>query len=405
MQALSLAFRNVVRQRMRSGMTLAAIVVGVAALVISGGFVRDVLFQLGEALIHSQSGHLQVARAGYFSFGSRAPDKFALLNVEHLRNVIRGMPGVDDVMGRLSFSGLLNNGKTDWPIIGEGVEPAKEAKLGSFMQITAGRQLLDKDRFGVLIGQGVSSALNVYPGDRVTIVTNTSAGALNTLDFEIVGVFQSFSKEFDARAIRITLATAHELIDSPRVNSLVISLRKTSDTDRVAASLKSALAPSGLETRTWVELNEFYEKTVALYRQQFGMLQLIILVMVVLSVANSVNMNVFERVGEFGTMRALGNRERDVRRLVLLEGVCLGALGAVVGVALGIVIALGISAVGIPMPPPPNANLGYRAFIRIEPADIVLASAIGFVASVTAVFVPALRVSRIPVVDALRANV
>ena len=60
-----LAFRNIVRQRLRTAMTLAAIVFGVMALILSGGFVHDVYHQLGEALIHSQSGHIQVAKEGF----------------------------------------------------------------------------------------------------------------------------------------------------------------------------------------------------------------------------------------------------------------------------------------------------------------------------------------------------
>jgi len=61
-----------------------------------------------------------------------------------------------------------------------------------------------------------------------------------------------------------------------------------------------------------------------------------------------------------------------------------------------------ISAIGIPMPPPPNANLGYTALIRILPQEIATAFAVGFIATVGASILPARRVIRIPVVDALR---
>jgi putative ABC transport system permease protein len=64
--------------------------------------------------------------------------------------------------------------------------------------------------------------------------------------------------------------------------------------------LKGQLAASDLEVLTWMELNELYEAVVALYERQFGVLQLIILFLVLLSVTNSVNMSAFERVGEFG---------------------------------------------------------------------------------------------------------
>ncbi len=162
---------------------------------------------------------------------------------------------------------------------------------------------------------------------------------------------------------------------------------------------------SRFEVKTWIELNDFYEKTVALYERQFGVLQLIILAMVLLSVANSVNMSVFERVGEFGTLMALGNHSGYVTRLVIAENALQGLIGSAIGVVAGVALALAISAIGISMPPPPNANIGYTATIRIVPTVIAMAFAVGLVATVCAAIFPARRVGKIPVVDALRQNV
>jgi putative ABC transport system permease protein len=162
------------------------------------------------------------------------------------------------------------------------------------------------------------------------------------------------------------------------------------------------LANEGLEVWTWEELNDFYDKTVKLYDQQFGVLRLIVLAMVLLSVANSVNMSVFERVAEFGTMRALGNRSRTVFLLVTIETVFLGVIGASIGVIVGMVSAFAISAIGIPMPPPPHADLGYTARIQLVPGVIFGAFVVGVIATTFAGMFAALRVSRIPVVHALR---
>jgi putative ABC transport system permease protein len=402
---LTLALRNVFRQRTRTAMTLAAIIFGVTGLVLSGGFVRDIFFQLGEFLIHSQTGHMQIMRAGYFEAGSKSPEKFLIEDVQSIAPLIKPISEIEEVMARVNFSGLLNNGRSDWPIIGEGIEPDKESRLGTALRMIAGRQLTDKDIEGTIIGQGVAQALKLVPGDRVTLMVNTKEGSLNTVDLEVIGVFQSFSKDYDARAVRIPLAASQDLMANAGVNSIVVSLKRTEDTERVAAMLKPSLAKLELDVKTWKELNDFYDKTVALYERQFGILQLIILSMVLLSVSNSVNMSVSERIGEFGTMRALGNRRAKVLRLIMTESALLGFIGSILGVAIGIALALAISAIGIPMPPPPNSNLPYTAYIRLIPSVIILAFLVGFIATTLAAVLPATRVTRTPVVEALRQNI
>lgn len=397
-----LALRNVFRQKVRTAMTLAAIIIGVVGLILSGGFVQDIFIQLGEAVIHSQSGHLQINRAGFFEQGSRSPDKYVIDDPAKVKATVAALPQVSDAMARLYFSGLLNNGRTDLSVIGEGIEPDLEATLGTYIMITAGRRLTDQDEHGIMIGHGAATAAKLKPGDQVTLVVNTSEGALNTLDFEIVGIFQTYSKEFDARAVRIPLAAARLLLNTKGANSVVVGLKETADTDAVRAALLSQFSGAKLEIKAWYELNDFYEKTVDLYKRQFGVLRLIVLFMVLLSVANSVNMSAFERVAEFGTMMALGNTTGHVFRLIVTENIIVGFLGGALGVVLGIVLAVVISAIGIPMPPPPNANLGYTAFIRIVPEEIGMAFAVGLVATVVASILPARRVVKIPVVEALR---
>ena len=405
MGSFRLALRNLLRHKFRTGLTLMAIMFGVAGIILSGGFVRDMFIQLGEALIHSQSGHLQIARAGYFAKGSGQPETYPITDPETTRRLVAALPLVDDVTARLSFHGLLSNSRTDRPVVGEGVDPEREARLSTYMRMTSGRALISSDRFGIMLGQGVAQTLNLAPGDRVNLLVNTTEGGLNTLEFDVVGVFQTFSQEFDARAVRIALAAAQELVGTLSATTLVVTLGRTEDTEAAAAGIRSRLQHDGFEVKTWTELSDFYGKTVTLYEQQFGVLQIIVLVMVLLGVANSVNIGVFERMGEFGTMMAMGNRGRDIFWLILAENTLLGLAGAAFGVIAGVGLAMLVSSFGIPMPPPPNANLGYQAYIRIIPGVVALAFVAGAGATFLAALIPAARIARTPVVDALRVNI
>lgn len=400
-----LALRNLSRQWVRSGMTLAAIAFGVVGLILSGGFIRDVYHQLAESLIHSQTGHFQVAREGYFRLGSQSPEKYLLSNSQDLAERVRKVPHVLDAMVRLDFSGLLNNGDTDVSVRVEGIEPEREARLGSYVTLIAGHLLRDSERAGMVVGKGVAERLKLKPGDSVTLMTNTPEGALNTIELTLSGVFVSSAKDYDDRAVRIHLSAAQELLTVAGGTRIIALLQQRGQTEEVMQDAQKALVNEKIEMSSWLELNDFYTKTVALYDRQFGVLQVVILLMVMLSVSNAVNMSIFERMGEFGTMRALGNPGNYITRLVLLENVLLGATGALIGVVFGLLLAALISWVGINMPPPPNMSQGYVATIRVTMEVLVSAFAIGVVATVGAALLPAFRVSCKPIVDALRQNI
>jgi len=402
---LKLALRNIFRHRGRTAMTLASVIFGVVALILAGGFIADTIIETGEATIRSSTGHLQITREGYREFGSQQPQRYLIEDVDGLRRTLAEIDGANDVMFRLAFSGLLGNGRSDWSIIGEGVEPDREARLGSYVTIVSGRRMTDKDRFGMMIGAGVAKALKLGAGDTATLLVSTAGGASNLLEFEIVGVFQTFSKDYDARAVRIPLAAAQELLATPGAHVGILLMRETAATDAAAAALRARLAAQGFEVRTWRDLDEFYNQTVTLYRQQFGFLTLIILVMLLLSVSNTVNIGIFERVSEFGTMLALGNRSAQVFRLIVTESLCLGVIGSLLGAVIGIGMAFALSEIGIPMPPPPNADQGYVSKVLVVPEMVLLACGTGVVAALLASLLPARRVSRMHIAEALRQGV
>jgi putative ABC transport system permease protein len=257
----------------------------------------------------------------------------------------------------------------------------------------------------MMIGQGVAKALKLKPGDPVTLLVSATGGATNLLEFKVVGVFQTFSKDYDARAVRIPLAAAQELLATPGAHTAVVLLKNTAETESVAKAMRAALAGRGMELKTWVELNSFYTQTVTLYQQQFGFLVVVILAMLLMSVSTTVNMGIFERASEFGTMRAIGDRSAHLFRLIVLESACLGVLGAMLGVLAGGVLAKAISQVGIPMPPPPNADQGYISHILVVPWVIAVAFAVGVMAALFASLRPAYLMCRKPITEALREGV
>jgi len=402
---LRLAGRNLRRQVRHTIFGFLAIGLGVFTLAFADGFVNDVYHQLSEATIRSQLGHVQLFRKGYRDAGSGLASEFRIDNAGAVKSVLAADPRVQSVMGRTVFSALVSRDAAEQPVEIEGVEPSKEAALGTMLHIVAGRMLRDDDEFGVLLGEGVARRLRAHPGDFVNVLAATTHGEMNLQERSVVGIFRTFSKAFDERVIRIPLRSAWELVDDESVQLLVLHLRSTNDTDGVIASVRSGQYSGEFEARAWYELSDFYASTRELYSLQFGFLQVIALALIVMSVWTTFAATVDERTAEFGTMRALGSTGGGVIQLVGLEGLMLGCCGGAFGIAMAALIAWVISQYGIPMPPPPNAEDGYLAMIRLTPRGLLQAFAVGVAASGGGAVVSAVGVVRLTVVQALARGV
>jgi putative ABC transport system permease protein len=206
---------------------------------------------------------------------------------------------------------------------------------------------------------------------------------------------------------RLPLGLAQSLLRVDGAHSWLVLLDRTEDTDAYLARFRARFpaAAHTLEFVPWYERADFYTKTVALFSQQMAVLRLIIGVIIVLSISNLLVMSVLERTGEIGTLLAVGFRRDKVLRLFAAEGLLLGLIGGTAGVLVGYGLAELISAIGIPMPPPPGMDEGYTGEIRITLPVLGNAFAIALVTTALAGLYPAWKASRLDIVNALRHNI
>ena len=197
--------------------------------------------------------------------------------------------------------------------------------------------------------------------------------------------------------------TAQDLLQVDGVHIWVVLLDRTESTAAVLPQLR-ALLPAGLQAVPWSDLADFYNKTSELFQRQMFVLRLMIAVIILLSISNSLMMNVMERTGEIGTLCALGTRRRSILKIFSLEALALGLLGAATGTALGVTIASVASAVGIPMPPAPGMDKGFVAEILVTPALAGSTFGLAVIATFVSGLYPAWKASRLVIVDALRHN-
>ncbi|HMM47189.1 MAG TPA: FtsX-like permease family protein [Thiobacillaceae bacterium] len=404
---LLIALRNLTRNRRRSLAALFIIAAGVVSMVLAEGFIQWIFWAMREGTIKFQSGHVQVVRPGYFSEGVADPLAFLLPRDSRVTAALESTPGVKLVAPRLKVTGLISHGETTASFLAEGVIPGKEQALSEALHIVEGRNLASAEAPEVIVGRGLARSMGVGPGDVVALLTTASGSGINAVEATVVGIFTSTNQAYDDSALRLPLAQAETLLRVQGAHLWLVLLEETEQTDHFLSLFRTRFPQDDgpLEFVPWYAHADFYNKTVALFSQQIGVLRLIIGLIIVLSISNMLIMNVMERTGEVGTLLAIGFRRRKILQMFATEGLLLGLFGGLAGVVLGVALAALISAIGIPMPPPPGMERGFTGEIRVTAGLLLAAFLIAAVTTMLAGLYPAWKGSRQQIVNALRHNI
>lgn len=406
MLEIKLAFRNILRHRRRSLMTLLAIMTGVMGIVIFGGFVEANYSGLRESVIRSQYGHVQFYAPGYLQNHRKDPANHRLSpqQVDDYLQLIESDERVLITARRLEFTGLLGNAGTSQAAMIRGVDPDNETMINSALTILDGNELTTDDEAGVLLGEGLAQSLDAKVGDELTLLAANDDGVMNAVDVTVSGIFRSFAKEYDDRAMMMNIQRAQELLGIDAIDQLVVLLSYTDELPAFMADLRKSAASQQLplEFQTWDQMASFYHKVVDLYDGLFVFINIVIIAIVLLSITNTTMVTVMERTQEIGTIRALGTRRFSVTRQFLLECGLLAFISALVGVLTGIALSLYITSLEIMMPAPPGSSQGFPLRIELVP-ETWLFSIIGVViVAIVSAYFPAASAARRNIVDALR---
>lgn len=407
MSNLLTAVRNLTRNRWRALMALMTVSMAVIAMVLADGFAQWIFWAMREGTIQSQLGHIQVVRPGYHRAGAANPFAYIIPQNAPEHQAIEKTPGVKVAVPRLSVTGLISHGETTISFIADGVDPKREAAFNQAFRIIQGHDLTAIKGPGVILGRGLARSLGVESGATVALLSNTSSGGINAVEAKVVGIFITANQAYDNSALRMPITLAQSLLRVDGAHTWLVLLEQTERTDAYLARFRARFPEKShhLEFVPWYERADFYNKTVALFSQQMNVLRAIIGVIIVLSISNLLVMNVLERTGEIGTLLAVGFRRGKVMQLFAVEGLLLGLIGGTAGVAVGYGLAELISAIGIPMPPPPGMDEGYTGEIRITWPVLATAFAIAFITTALAGLYPAWKASRLNIINALRHNI
>lgn len=402
--SLLLALRNLARNRNRTLVAMLTVAGGVTAFLLAGGFINWVFHDMREATIHSQLGHIQIVRPGYFEKGIADPYAYLLPGKSQEEEKISGTPGVASLTPRLAFSGLASFGDVTVSFSGEGIDPERERPISSRITIKEGQDLENVGESATILGEGLAKALGVKPGDSIVLLGTAANGSTNAIEVKVAGIFFTIYKDYDDTALRLPIPLARKLMRVDGATSWVALLDRTELTPQAIDAISPSLNPKAFQIVPWTELADFYNKTVVLFSKQVDVVKIIIGLIIVLTISNTQTMSVLERTTEIGTSLAIGLRGSEILRLFLLEGALIGIVGGLIGVGLGYGLAEIISAIGIPMPPPPGMARGYTGQILVSSSLALDALVLALLTTLLASVMPAWKASRMNIVDALRCN-
>lgn len=402
---LSMAFRNVLRNRRRTLITLAALMIGVAAVGTIRGILNGLQRSIITGTVEGTVGALQVHRAGYLANVMSTPLSLDFEADEALLTKVREVRGVRAVAPRIQFAGSLTLSATDENDTPEAlffaataVDPTQEFKVCPKRQelFTAGTRLDDTH---VVLGDALAAAFQAQRGAEAVLLAPDRDGSLNGELAQVGGEMRAIMPG-EMKVAVVPLSLAQRLLRMEgRVTELAIAVEDVTQVDRVAEDLRAALGPT-FEVHTWGELAPERRGIMAIEDAISVVVSVVFLVLMLLGVANTMLMSVLERTREIGTMMAVGLTRESVLRLILSEALVLGLLGVVAGVLLALGITYGALAPGLHVTPP-QATMAIDIFPFLTARFLLVVSAIAVAGAVLFALYPARRASRLRPVEAL----
>ena len=403
----AIAWRNLWRNKRRTWLMAGGI--GFAGLLVTVMNSMQVgVFEMTiDVAARFFSGHVQVQHPDYLD--DPRPNH-AIRNAAAMVEALERRDEFDGVAPRAQAFALLSAvndaSGADAPAVGGlvvGVDPRRE--FAAIREQTAtGRYLAAPGE--AYVGAVLAQNLAVQVGDTLAVLGNSDGGGVAAIVVTVVGTFSTGQVDYDRSQIHVHLAEFQEAFGlEDAVHAIALTMPDQAAVERTAATLTDGATAGVVWQRLLPELHQLAE----LKYQSTYMIIALLLVLVTFSIVNAFLMTVFERTPEFGMLKALGMTPGAIMAMLSLEALWMALLGlavtfAVSGPLIGVLSVTGISfgdsyaqmTQQLMVPDRLHPAFGYRVAVEFSVAILVLTQ--------LAAALPALRLRRLRVVDALRSQ-
>jgi lipoprotein-releasing system permease protein len=323
---------------------------------------------------------------------------------------VRETPGVRAVAPAIYQTVLLSAAGRARGIVVKGIDPQLEQQSNQGLhRISAGAAEFSLDADGIeaiLLGRMLAQDLELKPGEYVTITSPqgrlTPFGMVpRTRRFRIAGIFDSGFYDYDANWGFVTLSAAQGLAGAGDVVSVIeVRIDQVDQADAMAQAL-AAKAGKGFSTSTWAEQNRALFRALRLEKLVTAIFIGLITFVAGLNILVVLAMTVTEKARDIAVLMAMGARREQVRNIFVWQGIAVGLVGTIIGLAAGFGLAWSADRWRlIPLDPEVYAI----PFVPFNPnvLDAFWIAAASLAISIAATIVPARAASRILPVEILR---
>ncbi len=387
-----------------SGMSVASIALGVAALIIvlsvMNGFQKEVRDRMLSVLSHVEVTSLAGALSDW--------EKEAADLQAAAPQIVAAAPFV-------AGQGLFSSGRTIRASLVRGIDPAEEPKVSELAQTVGEAALgtLTPGSFHVALGSDLARLLGVTVGDKVTLIVPkgnvTPAGFVPRMkQMTVSALFKSGHYEYDSTLALTHLTDAAVLYKTGGPAGLRIKVADMSDAPAVARQISGVL-PRGQYATDWTQQNRTWFAAVQVEKRMMAIILFLIVLVGAFGLVSSLVMTVTEKQSDIAVLRTLGAGRGSVMAIFIVQGAFVAAMGVAIGVAAGLLIACNLDVIV----PAIEALLGTQFlpkeiyFISQMPSDprasdILPLSILSFLLSLAATIYPSWRASKVHPAEALR---
>lgn len=329
-----IAWRNLWRSKVRSGVVIAAMSIGIWAAIFLSGFSIGLNEQRTNSALSTYLGYAQVHANGW---SDEPAADMLILNIEEVEDAGASTPGFVAQSARLVQSGMANSSRGSLGVMILGVDPAQDTLVSDLhTRIVEGEYLPEFRRVAkAYVGEAFAEELHLEVGKKFTVTFQSANGYLTTENFSVGGIYRTVSSAFDKMTILIPKAYMADKmgVGSDEAHEIVLKTTSKEAADTWAAAMSADFA--NLEVESWRDVSPELGYADDMMATSLYIFISIIIFAITFGILNTMLMAILERKRELGMLMAVGMNQRRTFFMVVIETLFLGGVGAPLGILIG----------------------------------------------------------------------